>query len=111
MCDLETGSLNVTLCPLVHKPGMVCTVGRASRIRLLDWNDVEILYVMSSCDKNSLVLVLSVSFKAYFFAAGLESFDILGVSFVGCGGRLWVGRVRWWYQVSMCSRGCDRVII
>ena len=70
MCDLETGSLNVTLCPLVYRPGMVCTVGGASRIRLLHWIDVEILCVMSSCAKNALVLVLSVSFKAYFFCGG-----------------------------------------
>ena len=61
MCVVDTGSLNVTLCPVVYRMGMVWPVGGAARIQWLVWIAVEILCVLSSFAKNALMLVLSVS--------------------------------------------------
>ena len=45
----------------MYSLGVVCTNGGVSRIWWLSWIDMIILCVMSSYDKNALMLVLSIS--------------------------------------------------
>ena len=61
---MDTGSLNLTLWPLVYSLGLVWTVGGASRIRWLACMYVAVLCVLPLCANNSLISVLSIYVNA-----------------------------------------------